>query len=233
MNVLVKFINKKIFMSEFKEQIQRIKGKLLDAKKTDTKLKVFGAEKHKYKIGKPITQNEVLQFEHKYTIELPACYKTFVLNVGNGGISYADAGVGPYYGIYPFGTKVNEFIYDYPEKYLKNECVIYPKMTDEFWKSLTKNIDENEIMSNEEFDKETGKIFGGILPLGTQGCTYFHGLVLTGKYKGRVVNLDLERQKPYFSFDKNFLDWYERWLDLILSGELLKNVPTTFGYEEG
>jgi hypothetical protein len=45
-----------------------------------------------------------------------------------------------------------------------------------------------------------------------------------------VVNLDLEFNKPSFTYEDNFLDWYERWLDEIISGDLLADGPSWFGY---
>ena len=220
-------------MTDYHQQIQGIRDKLLDAKKTDKKLKVFGADKHKYAINKPSTEKEVSKFENEYSIILPECYRTFILHVGNGGISFANSAAGPYFGIYPFGEKVDELIYDKTEKYLKNECVLYPKMTDDYWKSLTINIDDNDDISDEDYEKEVGKIYAGILPIGSQGCTYLHGIVLNGQFKGRVVNLDIDRQKPQFTFENNFLDWYERWLDEVISGDLIKDSPSWFGYNKG
>jgi SMI1 / KNR4 family (SUKH-1) len=220
-------------MTEYHQQIQRIKDKLLDAKKADKKLKVFGADRHKYAINKPSTEKEISKFENEYSIKLPECYRTFILHVGNGGISFANSAAGPYFGVFPFGEKVDELIYDKTEKYLKNDCVLYPKMTDEYWKSLTFNIDDNDDISDEDLEKEVRKIYAGILPIGSQGCTYLHGIVLNGQFKGRVVNLDIDRQKPQFTFENNFLDWYERWLDEVIYGDLVKDSPSWFGYNKG
>lgn len=220
-------------MTDYTDQIQRIKDKLLEAKKADKNLKVFGADRHKYIINKPTTLKAVTEFETKYSVELPDCYKAFLLEIGNGGIGWQNSAAGPFFGIYPFGENVNELIYDNTEKYLKNECVIIPKMTDDFWKSLTKNIEENDEISDEDYEIELGKLWGGILPIGSQGCTYLHGIVLNGQYKGTVVNLDMDRQKPKFTYEINFLDWYERWLDEVISGELIKETPSWFGYNKG
>lgn len=211
-------------------QIQRIKDKLIKAKYTDVKLKVFGAERHKYILGKPLYDEDILKFEKEYDLKLPESYKAFLLHIGNGGISYSDSGSGPFYGIYPLGNNVSELIEN--TKYLKRNCVLYPDMTDAYWKDLTKKVDENDI-SDEDYENELGKIYSGILPLGSQGCTYIHALVLNGEHKGRVVNIDLDQQKPRFTFESNFLDWYERWLDEVISGDLIKDTPSWFGYKMG
>ena len=220
-------------MTNYTIQIQRIKDKLLEAKKADKNLKVFGSDRHKYNINEPTIPQSVMEFEKKYSITLPDCYKAFVLEFGNGGIGWQNSAAGPFLGIYSFGENINELIYEYAEKYLKSECVIVPKMTDDFWKSLTKNIDKNEGVSDEDYKTELGKLWAGILPIGSQGCTYLHGIVLTGQFKGRVMNLDMDRQKPQFAYEVNFLDWYERWLDEVISGDLIKDTPSWFGYNKG
>lgn len=217
-------------MTLHQEQIKRIKHKLAQAGKADRKYKVFGAERHKYQLHKAASEAEISHFEERFSISLPACYRSFLLNIGNGGPSFAGSAAGPFYGIYPLGSHVNELIPDNVEKYLKNDCLIYPDMSDQYWKTLTEKLDQADTLSELEYEQEEGKLFGGILPLGSQGCTYLHGLVLQGEHRGKVVNLDIDRQKPGFTFEDNFLDWYERWLDEIISGELILDRPGWFGY---
>lgn len=195
------------------KQIERIKAKLFLAQQTDKNFEVFAANSHEYVVGKVVENDDILKFEKDYEVSLPECYKAFLLNVGNGGKSYQKSAAGPGYGIFPLGKNVAEFVNDNPENWLKQNCSLYPNMSDDFWKELNNKIDED--ISDEGFEYELGKIFSGILPLGTEGCTYYYGLVLNGEYKGRVVNIDIDRRKPYFAFESNFLDWYERWLDEI------------------
>jgi hypothetical protein len=160
-------------------QIQRIKDKLIKAKYTDVKLKVFGAESHKYILGEPLFDEDILKFEKEYDLELPECYKTFLNNIGNGGVGFNSSGAGPFYGIYPLGKNIGELI-ENTKEYLKRDCVLYPKITDEYWKGLTKKVNENDI-SDKDYENELGKIYSGVLPLGSQGCTYIHALVLNGE----------------------------------------------------
>ncbi|QLC65278.1 SMI1/KNR4 family protein [Flavobacterium sp. LPB0248] len=200
---------------EITSQIERIKKKLILAKDIDKDFKVFGAESHEYILGETVNEDDILEFEKECILSLPESYKAFLLCIGNGGISYQNSAAGPSYGIYPLGKYINEFVYDNPENYLRNDCVLYPEMADQEWQELTKKIDENDDISDEEFDNELGKMFAGVLPIGSQGCSYYYGLVLNGKFKGHVVYIDVDRQKPFFPFESNFLDWYERWLDEI------------------
>ncbi|WP_083342493.1 SMI1/KNR4 family protein [Flavobacterium tructae] len=214
-------------------QIERIKRKLILAKNADKSLKVFGADSHKYTIGKTVSADQIIRFETEYDLELPEDYKAFLLHIGNGGISYENSAAGPSYGIFPFGKNLEEFVYSNPENCLKQECRIYPKMSDEFWAELTQNIEENDDISQEDFDEELGKMFAGILPIVSQGCSYYYGLVLNGEFKGRVVNIDIDRQKPFFTFESNFLNWYERWLDGIIPENTMVNDPDLFRYTLG
>lgn len=211
-------------------QIERIKKKLILAKNADKDLKVFGASSHQYTLGETVSKDDIISFENEYSLVLPEDYKAFLLDIGNGGVSYANSAAGSGYGIYPFGKNVDEFISENTKQYLKEDCKLYPEMTDEFWSDLNKNIEEDDDISTEDFEVELGKIFSGLLPIGTQGCTYYYALVLNGEFKGRVVNVDVEREKPYFAFESNFLDWYERWLDQVIPESIMATQPDLFKY---
>ncbi|MBV8251632.1 MAG: SMI1/KNR4 family protein [Chitinophaga sp.] len=216
-------------MLQFGEQIERIKKKLLVAAKIDSDRHVFGASSHQYHIGETLDEAAVSEFEKTHQISLPACFKAFLCKIGNGGKSQLQSAAGPFYGIYPLGENLNEIC---DPVYLRRPVKIYPHLTDEYWEDLTKSINDDDI-SDEDYDAALGSIYAGILPIGSQGCTYIHGLILNGPHEGKVVNLDLDRQKPIFTFEATFLDWYERWLDEIISGELTQGQPTWFGYRMG
>ena len=231
-----------------KEQLQRIQQKLAQAKAADKDLQVFGASSHKYHLNPPVTEAEVLAFEKKYGVRLPECYRAFMLTIGDAKAKKLDFIAGPYYGLYAFGTQVDDLLYEGSEIYLKTPCALSPDMTQEEWEKLSAPLEtDEEELEDFEDDEEEGyvievedkyfaeraKVFGGLLPLGSQGCTYYHALVLNGKYAGRVVNVDLDLAQPKFAFETNFLDWYERYLDEVISGQLIDDSPTWFGYYRG
>ena len=231
-----------------KEQLQRIQQKLSQAKAADKDLQVFGASSHKYHLNPPLTEAEVLVFEKKYGVRLPECYRAFMLTIGDAKAKKSDFIAGPYYGLYAFGTQVDDLLYEGSEIYLKAPCALSSDMTKEEWEALSDPLlmseeededfeeDEEEgyvIEVEDNYFAERAKVFGGLLPLGSQGCTYEHALVLNGKYAGRVVNVDLDLAQPKFAFETNFLDWYERYLDEVISGQLLDKRPTWFGYHRG
>ncbi|GAA3769762.1 SMI1/KNR4 family protein [Flavobacterium ginsengiterrae] len=216
--------------AQIANQIERIKKKLILAKESDLDFKVFGASSHKYEIGPTVTTDEVLKFEKEYDLDLPECYKAFLLHIGNGGISYENSAAGPCYGIFPFGENVDDLMYQITKEYLKQDCIIYPNMSDEFWYELTKHIEENEDIEEGELYEELSILFSGILPISSQGCSYYYGLVLHGFFKGRIVNIDINGQKPYFVYEQNFLDWYERWLGGIINENIKYENPDLFSY---
>lgn len=219
-------------MEQFTEQIRRICIKLREAGKADRKFKVFGADKHKYKLYKPLKPIQVAEFEAQYEITLPESFKAFLLYIGNGGPSYMES-AGPFYGIYPLGNNVDELT-GTPKQHLKLPVAIFPGMNGDDWKALTKDIDEcADDISDEDFETLLGHVYGGILPLGSQGCSYLHALLLNGPHAGKVVNVDIDRQKPVFTYEANFLDWYERWLDEVISGDLRQDSASWFGYSMG
>ena len=221
---------------QMKEQLIRIQQKLAQAKEADKNLEVFGADAHQYHLNPPVSEAEVLAFEKKYGVQLPECYRAFMLTIGDAKAKKSDFIAGPYFGLYAFGTSVDSLLYEKIETYLKAPCNLSPDMTQEEWDALTDPLlpsEEEEEDDDDKYFAERAKVFGGLLPLGSQGCTYEHALVLNGKYAGRVVNVDLDLAQPKFAFEANFLDWYERYLDEVISGQLLDDRPTWFGYHRG
>ncbi|PHM65188.1 hypothetical protein Xsto_02337 [Xenorhabdus stockiae] len=86
--------------------------------------------------------------------------------------------------------------------------------------------------SDEEFDERVHLIHQGVFYLGTCGCEYDLLWVITGKYAGRILYTHhwCDSDKSYFfSYEKSFLDWYERWLD-----EVIQEYNTSwFGHNMG
>ena len=221
---------------QMKEQLLRIQQKLAQAKAADKNLEVFGADAHQYHLNPPVSEAEVLAFEKKYGVQLPECYRAFMLTIGDAKVKKSDFIAGPYFGLYAFGTSVDSLLYEKIETYLKAPCNLSPDMTQEEWETLSDPLlfsEEEEEDDDDKYFAERAKVFGGLLPLGSQGCTYEHALVLNGKYAGRVVNVDLDLAQPKFAFETNFLDWYERYLDEVISGQLIDDRPTWFGYHRG
>lgn len=195
------------------EQIKCIQQKIIQVRKLDSNREIFGAYKHNYHLNPPVSSKRIRCFEEHYQIKLPEEYCVFMQQVTNIFARVKDYIAGPDYGLYAFGTRVDEFIED-TENYLKKPCKLSPEMTDEQWEKL---VESYITAYNSEFNHYNyNEIFSGILPIGTMGCTYYYGLVLTGKYAGRVVGIDTDLQIPLFMEEENFLEWYEHYLDGVI-----------------
>jgi len=217
---------------ELRAQCARIVDKLEAARVADRSLSVFGAGAHKYEIGATVSEERIRAFEASHGINLPEHYASFLNLVGNGSPKAEDRpAAGPFYGIYPLGFGVDDFIYG-GFGYLNARPFVRPDMNRSEWDEATKPV-INEELSGVEYDNALRRIFGGLLPIGPQGCQSYHALVLQGHDAGKVVNIDTDLLYPAFCYENNFLDWYERWLDEILSGLLLKEGPSWFGYAMG
>jgi hypothetical protein len=203
-------------------QIDSIKIKLRLAKNTDYFFEVFGASSHKYILGNPLSSVKLDEFETKYNLNLPFCYKQFLLQIGNGGLIYdnsvvGNSGAGPDYGIFELGHPF-QFIVEPKLKYLENDSFFNEHMTEEEWIKIYDEMNEN--ISDEEYDKLVAKAYSGILNIGYSGCSGYLGIILNGKNTGRVIETYEEIEYcPRLFEEANFLDWYENWLDRIISGK--------------
>lgn len=180
------------------QRIERILEKLEQVR--HKKLSCFGSETHRFRFDRPIDEAALKQFEEEHRVTLPADYRAFLKLAGNGG-------AGPYYGIYKldqWNNFVDWVMDDVPANILALPCPLHPKMSREGdWES--------------QFGDGTCP-YQGMISIGTQGCTYETGLIVTGEYTGRVVYLDANGYAPYVVREPDFLRWYERWLDELLGG---------------
>lgn len=203
-------------------QCEKILKKLKAAKSADANQLAFGASTHRYGIGKPISNQEVNEFQEKYGVVLPVAYRTFLTKVANGNkIPHVNERnivngccAGPYYGLFPLGKYLS--IGD--NIVLSRLPTMGPNMPSDKWEEITARVDDPNL-SDEQYEAILDEVFSGILPIGHQGCSGWQGIVLTGDYTGRVVYLDEELNgPPKFTRYGNFLDWYESWLDGVISG---------------
>ncbi|MDR2967013.1 MAG: SMI1/KNR4 family protein [Methanobacteriaceae archaeon] len=214
-------------------QVERIKIKLNLAKNTDSFFEVFGADSHKYRLDAPINIKEVEIFEKNYNISLPDGYKVFLTQIGNGGNEYnsvtGNSGTGPDYGIFKLGHKYH-FMANPTSNYLEKPPFFNSKTTKEDWDKISENMPEN--IHDDEYVKELGRVYTGIFAIGFCGCCGFNGIMLSGEDTGRIVHITDEIEYcPQFAKEANFLDWYENWLDSIISGQRFKS-GGPYGTEE-
>jgi HEAT repeat protein len=162
-------------------------------------LSCFGSDSHGFRLNPPLPEEELRRFETAHGVELPACYRAFLLHAGNGG-------AGPYYGLFPL-DKWNDFadwvLDEVPADFLARPSPLRP--------GWTPGLD---------MDSDAGEraAYQGTLSIGSQGCTYAMQLIVSGSSRGRVAYVDADGQAPFVTRDGDFLSWYERWLDELLNG---------------
>lgn len=214
---------------------ERIRLKLRLADTTDQFNEVFGANSHRYFLDEPISMEEVELFEKKYHISLPEQYKWFLTEVGNGGIEYANSmtgnsGAGPFLGLFGLGH-IGQFLDEPSTGYLTQETLYNEQWDHHDW--FKRFYEDLKDATDEAYEKEAVQAYSGILAIGYCGCSQYLGIVLNGKDRGRVLNVyeDIE-QCPHFFDEPTFLEWYEHWLDEIISGKAIFQNGITFESEE-
>lgn len=191
-----------------------IKELVVMAGEIDKDRKIFGASTHKYQLRPTLTLAEVKAFEAKHQITLLEEHVFFLTQVGNGG-------AGPYYGL----TTLEKLIgMDEHATAVREEALIDQMLSKEQWKRMMDETEEDDDL----FDQAMERIYGSVLNIGTQGCSYDNLLMLNGSEKGKIVYIDwnLYSDYPPYLTDMPFLDWYENYFEEIIQG----NSVTSYGY---
>jgi len=180
-------------------RLGRIAGKLAAARALPVPPKAFGARQHRFKLGNPLPEAVVAEFEERHEVALPAAYRLFVTELGDGG-------AGPGYHLSQLSaacfTGCPPGHLGRPSPYLPGPR--YP----EDWEQR-----------HEEPPGPDRTFLPGTLTIAHHGCSLVTQLVVTGPARGRLLNLDFEGPVgPYVVEDAGFLAWYERWLDEAVAG---------------
>lgn len=141
--------------------------------KHDRKLRIFGAEKHKYQ-PKKVCVDETKEFELVIGCDLPEDYRQFLLEVGSG--------VGPYYGLLSFDEireELNSIYEDYQDEYN-----VRARPCDPF--ELEESAFAVPPFQGGPAFADGPKSPGGFLPICHQGCEYVSVMVLTGPFRGKI-----------------------------------------------
>jgi hypothetical protein len=180
-------------------RLGRIAGKLAAARAMPVPPKAFGVEGHKFKLGVPLPEAVVTEFEDRHEVALPPAYRLFVTGLGDGG-------AGPGYHLSSLsissrpGCRPGHLAR--PSPYLPG-----PRYLGD-WEQRHEDPPGPDQM-----------FLRGTLLISDHGCSLVTRLVVTGPARGRLLNLDYEGPVgPYVVEDADFLAWYERWLDEALAG---------------
>lgn len=183
----------------------------------DQKCELFGASRHQYKLNPPINAEVARSVEETYQFTFPEDYFQFITQVANGG-------AGPDYGIMPFEDSLMSGAYNnFQEAYkrsLKTPFAPRPMLPEEA---------ESSSFSKEAYQQNPDKFFiyekeddaicdtDGFFVLGTHGCQWDFGLVVSGQRKGQIFTTDNEG--AYFFRAYSFYEFYRQWLDWLSDKE--------------
>jgi len=206
-------------LSERQKEIYLILNK---AASVDKNLQLFGAGKHKYSLNKPIDISYVRKAEQAYNFTLPEDYFKFIIEIGDGG-------AGPDYGIYPFTSFYEKGNGEYAKEYFeqRRQCLA---VSFNVRPMVTEDVNRYAICREDSYEEEPGKYFvcdenddnsdrktdsseNGFFILGTHGCQWDFGIVVTGNRKGQVFRCDNEG--GFYLLANSFIEFYDKWLDKI------------------
>ena len=140
------------------------------------------------KLGKCLSEEEILEFEEKCKIRLPQAYRDFLRYIGNGCCM-----------IDGFRLKCLEEI--------EKQDLSQPFMLEEAWVWETDerpiNVIEQEMQDN---------VYQGEIELINIGCDMSYNLIVTGKCRGEVWSFTDVGVQPCCE-RQDFLGWFELWLD--------------------
>jgi SMI1 / KNR4 family (SUKH-1) len=175
--------------------------------------KIFGSLSHKYKFNKCLTKNEVNNFENDHKIILPAEYKNFITQIGNGGS-------GPAYGLFELNSW--NFELDINIAFFLNQN--FPHT--EKWNLEQKfDINEDDYFDTPAYQSWEQEYYSNIHITGSMrichyGCAIYYMLVVTGNEKGNIwVDDRASDFGIYPAISKitgqklQFIEWYNEWLN--------------------
>lgn len=193
------------------------------ARHMDEKYEMFGASRHRYVLNPPIRASFVRSVEERYGFRLPEDYFHFITEVGDGG-------AGPYYGIDSFVSLVEQKSNPRAEEYaVAYRLSLAQKFTPR--QMQADEVEEYAIVTREYYEKNPKQYFvfdellesdnlcetNGFLVLGTHGCQWDFGIVVSGERRGQIFDTDNEGGFGLVTY--SFEEFYQEWLDWVSDKE--------------
>lgn len=184
---------------------------------------IFGAETHGFRLNPRLSQKDALAFEQQHKIALPADYRQFLRDVGNGG-------AGPFYGVFPLGQIDDRTGF---QRWGENDGLVgtlsEPFPFEEAWNDLS-SMPSSELETEDEaeyeeqmesFEKKywSEALLNGAIPICHEGCALRIWLVVTGIQAGylwedrRSEHNGLHPVMLADGSPATFTGWYQQWLD--------------------
>ena len=190
------------------DDVQSLSRLLQRMQNEDPQFQVFGSTHHRYRFGPPLSESELLEFERLHHITLPADYRFFLRNAGDGGAIRSSApyvainsGPGPGCGVLPLEEAVEEC----------NPGRPFP---------LVKSVEVQPFPGIERWGDD--EAYPGVLQLSYVGSAGYDFLVVNGLAYGTMwgANVDIRNFAPVApSFEAWYYDWMKRLTDMVPSKE--------------
>jgi len=198
--------------AQVKNALERLRAEKID---------IFGADCHRFLLNPALTEAEILSFEQTHRVVLPADYRHFLTEIGNGG-------AGPYSGVFPLGEMDFNFGF---KRWQEHDgfvgTISEPFLLETEWNDLTGMPDEL-LESDAEYERQLDEfekrywqpsLMNGAVPICHVGCALRISLVMTGVQAGRLWHdgrSDYTGVKPLRLSDGSpatFSGWYSEWLE--------------------
>ncbi|POX56206.1 SMI1/KNR4 family protein [Streptomyces sp. Ru71] len=171
-----------------------VRARLREMAARDPELRRFGARTHRYVLAPHLPETDIRAFEESHGIALPAEYRSFVAEVGNGP-------AGPGHGVMPLTT---------PRPEADEEWA-----ADDEWKEdrLPGRLAEPFPLA-EPLPGPIGApadLTRGTLMLAEHGCGIYTRLILNGAHAGEIWQIDPE-WGGFAPVSPGFRSWYTDWL---------------------
>ena len=179
------------------DDVAKLNALLHRMREEDKGFRVFGANNHKYRLGTPLTESELEAFERQHSVALPADFRFFLKEAGNGGAIRSsapfvaiNAGAGPDFGVMPL-----------------EEAVINCNLGKPF--PLTEAVEVQPFPGIERWGEE--EEYPGVLEICYHGSAILSYLVVNGPAYGAVwiADVDLRNFQPTHP---SFESWYGEWM---------------------
>ena len=178
------------------QEVLSIKERLCILKEKDKEFRVFGSFTHRYELFPPLSENQVETFEIENQIKLPAEYRLFLTEIGNGG-------AGPFYGIIKFEKAIDGYTSVQPFKWT-NEAVV--------------KLDANDFYTE-------GTVYNGVVEICEQGCGSSNILIINGESYGEIWTDSYGELIPEkYSFARFYNNWLNGSIEKIDNIPLIKRV---------
>ncbi|QHC22608.1 SMI1/KNR4 family protein [Streptomyces sp. GS7] len=156
----------------------------------------FGADTHRYELAPALPEAEIKAFEEAHGVDLPAEYRSFVVQVGNGP-------AGPGHGLMPLTVPRIEAGAGWAADDEWEDDRLPGRLAEPF--RLTEPLPGR-------IGAPADGLTGGTLMLAEEGCGIYIRLILNGPRAGEVWQIDPD-WGGFVPVSPGFRAWYTEWLE--------------------